>query len=465
MRKGVLSLGVPEIDTLLGIEVYATETVGVGGVIRESVEDFVVEEVLVDGSKAKIDRSAEKQVLGASMSKQRYLLCILLKRNWDTFIALRNIAKQLGLSQGQIQIAGIKDAKAVTVQHITLENCSMEDASKVDVKDIRIRPIGYIHEKLSPYYLLGNQFTIKIKAIKHSESAVTKQIVETAEAFDEVGGIPNFFGHQRFGTTRPITHLVGKALVKGDFEEAAMLFLAKPSVNEHPSSRNARAELKSTRNFKQALQNFPRQLRFERIMLHHLVEKPEDFVGAFTRLPVKLQALFVQAYQSYLFNRFLSERVKSGFFLNKAEVGDYVVNVERSGLPMVNVAKVARTETVAEVNELVKAGRMRVALPLIGMKQKPSQGAMGQIERRILEEEVIQTENFRVNKISKISGRGGLRAVLTPVQSFALRSASVVTPDQNDSQADLSFMLLRGSYATVLLREIMKPENPIMTGF
>ena len=465
MRKGVLRLGVPEIDTLLGIEVYATETVGVGGVIRESVEDFMVEEVLVDGSKAKIDRSAEKQVLGASMSKQRYLLCILLKRNWDTFIALRNIAKQLGLSQGQIQIAGIKDAKAVTAQHITLENCSMEDASKVDVKDIRIRPIGYIHEKLSPYYLLGNQFTIKIKAIKHSESAVTKQIAETAEALGAVGGIPNFFGHQRFGTTRPITHLVGKALVKGDFEEAAMLFLAKPSVNEHPSSRNARAELKSTRNFKQALQNFPRQLRFERIMLHHLVEKPEDFVGAFTRLPVKLQALFVQAYQSYLFNRFLSERVKSGFFLNKAEVGDYVVNVERSGLPMVNVAKVARTETVAEVNELVKAGRMRVALPLIGMKQKPSQGAMGQIERRILEEEVIQTENFRVNKISKISGRGGLRAVLTPVQSFALRSASVVTPDQNDSQADLSFMLLRGSYATVLLREIMKPENPIMTGF
>jgi tRNA(Glu) U13 pseudouridine synthase TruD len=29
----------------------------------------------------------------------------------------------------------------------------------------------------------------------------------------------------------------------------------------------------------------------------------------------------------------------------------------------------------------------------------------------------------------------------------------------------LSFMLLRGSYATVLLREIMKPENPIKAGF
>jgi tRNA pseudouridine13 synthase len=456
-------LNVPEIDKLLGIEVYATETEGVGGVIRESVEDFRVEEVLVDGSKAKIEGSAEHQVLGASPSPQRYLLCVLVKRNWDTFIALRNIAKQLDLSQGQIQIAGIKDAKAVTAQHITVEDCSVEEASKVNVKDIEIRPVGYVHEKLSPYYLLGNHFTIRVKTINNSESTVAKRIAETASALDAVGGIPNFFGHQRFGTTRPITHLVGKAILEGAFEEAAMLFLAKPSVHEHPESRNARAELQSTQDFKQALQNFPSQLRFERLMLRHLVDKPDDFVGAFTRLPVKLQALFVQAYQSYLFNRFLSERVKSGFSLNKAEAGDYVVNVERSGLPMVNAAKVAGAETVAEANALVKAGRMRVALPLIGIKQKPSQGAMGQIERRILEEEGTRTENFRVNEISRVSGRGGLRAVLTPVRGFKLNGTSA--SDQSESQADLSFMLLRGSYATVLLREIMKPNNPIKAGF
>jgi tRNA pseudouridine13 synthase len=456
-------LSVPEIDRLLGIEVYATETEGVSGVIRESVEDFRVEEVLVDGSKAKIEGSAEHQVLGASPSPQRYLLCVLVKRNWDTFIALRNIAKQLDLSQGQIQIAGIKDAKAVTAQHITVEDCSVEEAAKVNVKDIEIRPVGYVHEKLSPYYLLGNHFTIRVKTINNSESTVAKRIAETASALDAVGGIPNFFGHQRFGTTRPITHLVGKAILEGAFEEAAMLFLAKPSVHEHPESRNARAELQSTQDFKQALQNFPSQLRFERLMLRHLVDKPDDFVGAFTRLPVKLQALFVQAYQSYLFNRFLSERVKSGFSLNKAEAGDYVVNVERSGLPMVNAAKVAGAETVAEANALVKAGRMRVALPLIGIKQKPSQGAMGQIERRILEEEGTRTENFRVNEISRVSGRGGLRAVLTPVRGFKLNGTSA--SDQSESQADLSFMLLRGSYATVLLREIMKPNNPIKAGF
>jgi tRNA pseudouridine13 synthase len=456
---------VPKIDKLLGIDVYATETAGVDGVIRESVEDFVVEEVLVDGSKAEIEKAAETRVLGASDAEQRYLLCALVKRNWDTFIALKNIAKQLGINQRQIHIAGIKDAKAITAQHITVENCSIEDASKVNIKDIEVRPVGYVRDALSPYYLLGNNFTIRIKAIKRSASTVTKRITETARALDAIGGIPNFFGHQRFGTTRPITHLVGKAILKGDFEEAAMLFLAKPSVHEHPDSRNARMELKSTRDFKQALQNFPRQLRFERLMLRHLAEKPADFVGALRRLPVKLQALFVQAYQSYLFNRFLSDRIKNGFSLSKAEAGDYVVNVERSGLPMFHTAKLADSKNVSEVNKLIKAGRMRVALPLIGIKQKPSQGAMGQIERRILEEEGIPKENFRVNEISRVGGRGGLRAVLAPVQGFKLHGVSAFAFNERGHQADLSFMLLRGSYATVLLREIMKPTNPIKAGF
>ncbi len=127
-----------------------------------------------------------------------------------------------------------------------------------------------------------------------------------------------------------------------------MLFLAKPSVHEHPASRQARQELQSTKNFKQALENFPKQLRFERLMLNHLADKPDDFIGAFQRLPVKLQELFVQAHQSYLFNRFLSERVKHGYSLNKAEVGDFVVAVERSGLPLTSMAKNVTAETVDE---------------------------------------------------------------------------------------------------------------------
>jgi tRNA pseudouridine13 synthase len=458
-------LPIPRIEKLLGIDVYLTKTLGIGGVIRRSVDDFVVEEVLVDGSKAEIKKAADSRVLRASLSRQRYLLCVLVKRNWDTFIAIKNIARQLDISQRQIHIAGIKDARAVTAQHITIDHGLMEDVTKVTVKDIEIRPVGYFRDNLSPYYLLGNNFTIRIKAIKCSKSNIERRIFETSRELETVGGIPNFFGHQRFGTTRSITHLVGKAIVERSFEEATMLFLAKPSIHEHPLSNQARAELHSTKDFKQALHNFPKQLRFERLMLSHLVYKPEDFVGAFKQLPIQLQALFVQAYQSYLFNRFLSERVKQGFSLNKAEVGDHLVSVERSGLPMVHVAKVASAETIREANEMVKAGKMRVALPLIGTKQRLSRGVMGQIERKILEEEGIQGENFRVNAIPEISRRGALRAVIAPIKNFKLQGVSTCASNQRESRANMSYMLPRGSYATVFLREIIKPSNLIKAGF
>ena len=455
---------IPEIDKLLGIEVYLTKNKGVGGAIRESVDDFVVEEVLVDGSKANVNEGVLKKVLGSTVQKQRFLLCVLVKRNWDTFIAVKNIAKSLGIDQVRVQFAGIKDAKAVTAQHITLEDVLVEDLGKVNVKEIQVRPVGYVREMLSLFYLLGNNFTITIKSIKEPKGTVENRIIQTVQELETIGGIPNFFGHQRFGTTRPITHLVGKAIIQGDFEEAAMLFLAKPSVHEHPASRQARQELETTKNFKQALENFPKQLRFERLMLNHLVDNPSDFTGAFQRLPLKLQALFVQSHQSYLFNRFLSERVKHGLPLNEALEGDYVVGVERSGLPITITTKVATSENLAEVNTQVKAGRLRVALPIFGVKQKLSQGIMGQIEKEVLEREGVEAHNLRVNVLSRTGGKGSLRTVVTPVRDFRLQSV-LANEGSHRCQAKVSFMLLRGSYATVVLREIMKPADLIIAGF
>ena len=359
-------MAVPELEKLLGIEIYASKSMGVGGAIRESVDDFVVEEILVDGSKACVNGEVPARVLGSTAQKQRFLLCAMVKRNWDTFIAVKNIAKSLGIDQTRVQFAGIKDAKAVTAQYISIENVSLEVAAKINVKDIQVRPVGYIREMLSLFYLLGNNFTITVKGIQGPEAEVKEQIAQTMKEIDAAGGIPNFFGHQRFGTTRPITHLVGKAIVQGSFEEAAMLFLAKPSIYEHPSSRQARQDLQSTRDFKAAKENFPKQLRFERTMLNYLADNPGDFAGAFRCLPIKLQALFVQAHQSYLFNRFLSARAEHGLPLNTALEGDYVVGVERSGLPMTTASKVVAAQSLAEVNAQINADDCVLHCPFSG---------------------------------------------------------------------------------------------------
>ncbi len=119
---------------------------------------------------------------------------------------------------------------------------------------------------------------------------------------------------------------------------------------------------------------------------------------------------------------------------------------------------------MAEVNAQVKAGRLRVALPIFGVKQKLSQGVMGQIEHEVLAQEGIEVDNLRVNVLSRAGGKGGLRTVVTPIRDFKLQNVSADAKGAG-CQAKLSFMLLRGSYATVVLREIMKPSDPITAGF
>lgn len=448
----------PDVDKLLGMEAYATQTAGIGGTIKASIDNFIVEEVLVDGTKANITGAVPSRAIGSTQQRQRFLLSLLVKRNWDTFVAVKNVANSLGIDQRRLQFAGIKDAKAVTAQHITIENAVVEDIAKIDVKDVQVKPIGYIRDMLSLFYLLGNSFTITIKNTEAKGAAVKDRIESTMQEIGKVGGLPNFYGHQRFGTTRPITHLVGRALIQGRFEEAAMLFLARPSPYEHPASRQARLELESTHDFTAASKNFPRQLRFERMMLSRLAEDPTDYVGAFQRLPVKLQALFVQAHQSYLFNRFLSERMKRGLPLNEAIVGDFVVGVERSGLPLTTVSKVVTPETLDMVNSQIKIGKQRVALPIIGAKAKLSGGIMGEIEVEILRAEGIGSQETWLNELSRVGGKGGLRTAATPVHDFKIQRST-------EDSAQISFMLLRGCYATVLLREIMKPQDPVAAGF
>jgi tRNA pseudouridine13 synthase len=460
-------LSVPEIDHKLGMEVYATKTGGIGGAIRKTVEDFIVEEILLDGSKAVVEKSdgIVKPALGATTNRQRYLLCVLIKRNWDTFAAIKSVAKALGIEQARIQFAGIKDAKAITAQYVTFDGVPAEEVAKVAYRDVELRPIGYFREPLSTFYLLGNNFTITLKDITPHINVVQEQITRIVQEVEDSGGIPNFYGHQRFGTTRPITHIVGKALVKGNIEEAAMLFLAKHSLTEHPTSAQARLELQESQDFKVAYENFPSQLRYERSMIMHLIENPGDYIGAFRCLPLKLRMLFVQAYQSILFNRFLSERIKRGFELNRAEAGDYVLNVERSGLPMVRTGKLVDATKLDEVNLQIKAGKMRVALPILGFGQKFSQGEIGEIQHEILQAEGIELPNFRISALPEINGKGELRAIVTPVKNFTAKSIAPDVKSTSKIKANLEFMLFRGSYATVLLREVMKSEDPITAGF
>jgi tRNA pseudouridine13 synthase len=460
-------LHVPRLDESIGIEVYATNSRGIGGVIRQTAEDFTVEEVLVDGSKAQVRQTAtEPSALGSSKrSSDTHLLCVLVKRNWDTFSAVKALADQLNISASRIHVAGLKDAKAVTAQYVTIDGVSSENVQTVCLKDIEVRPVGYFRERLSSYYLLGNRFAAAITRIKQRKSTIRKSIARTIEELTRIGGVPNFFGHQRFGTIRPITHSVGKAIVKGNFRKAAILFLAKPSPHEHPESRGAREALANTLDFKEALLCFPKQLRYERQMLKHLAVERDDYVGAFRMLPTKLLKLFPQAYQSYLFNRFLSKRMEAGLPLDKTEIGDYAIKVERSGLPVPNMFKAVTHENHREIDKAVVSGKMRLVIPLIGFRSQPFLGVQGEIEEEILRKEGISPGDYQVSSMPEVSLRGELRTALAPIMNLSI---SEIVPDSNNLsklRVRADFMLYRSSYATVVLRELMKPTSPLEAGF
>jgi tRNA pseudouridine13 synthase len=453
-------LRVPALEKELGIEVYATQSLGIGGRIRHFPEDFTVEETLVNGSKAEISSKEIPRLAGIG----RYLVCALVKRNWDTLLAIKKVARRLGISRKRIQIAGLKDAKALTAQHITIQGITPEHVSQVRIKDINLNPLYFSDGRIFSQLLLGNQFKITIRGLSHTSPVVKQRVENVQTALESMGGFPNFYGHQRFGTVRPITHLVGLFLVKGDLEKAALTFLAQPSIHEHPESKEAREQLRETQDLKKALNSFPKYLHYERIMLSYLAKQPKDFVGAFRKLPLKLRRLFVQAYQSFLFNKSLSQRMKQGNTINEAKIGDYGLKIDDYGLPTRDLVKVS-ARSLQTVKEALNKGRVRLAIPLIGFKQPPSQGVQGEIEQEVLEKEKVKPQDFRVPSMLEVSAPGEFRSIVAPVLDLSFEEILKDEINPSKFKIRLSFMLQRGSYATVLLREFMKPRDLIETGF
>ena len=452
---------VPQLEKELGLEVYGTQSQGIGGKIRQLLDDFVVEELLVDGSLAEVSAPAEAW---ESIGEGHYLICVLVKRRWDTFLAVREIAKRLQISQKRIRFAGIKDTKALTAQHISLQNVSPNRVLDVQIKDITVYPQRFSRERMYSQLIKGNRFHLTIRAINQPTSVIEERTKCVKEEIEKSGGVPNFFGHQRFGTIRPNTHQVGKYLIRGDAEKAALAYLAEPYTHEHPEAREARQQLQDTMDFEEALERFPRFLRYERFMLRHLTRYPNDFVGAFRELPRRLRKLFVQAYQSYLFNRFLSERIRRGIPLDEPQIGDYTIKLDEHGLPTEEHDQATETN-LQTMEQLVKEGKLCIAAPLVGPSQPPSKGTQGEIEQAILEAENVTPEAFKLSFMPEATAEGRVRAVLNPVWNLVQEEISEDKENEEKQIMKLGFTLNRGSYATVLLREFMKPQDLIEAGY
>ena len=113
-----------------------------------------------------------------------------------------------------------------------------------------------------------------------------------------------------------------------------MSYVANPIEGEEKESYELRKQLDKTHDFAEALKSYPNKLNFEKAMLNKLVVNPKDFVGALKELPNNLLTMFVYAYQSYLFNGILSERIRKKIPLNEAIVGEIVLPIILQNSPI-----------------------------------------------------------------------------------------------------------------------------------
>jgi tRNA pseudouridine13 synthase len=421
-------------ESELGLEVFLTEgTPGIGGKLRKTPEDFQVDEV---------------SILPPADPEGKFVIAKVWHRNWEANRLVRRLGSNLRIGRAKIGFAGTKDGRSVSTQLMSF-NAPIEAVQSLAIPDVEIRDAYRARRMISIGDLVGNRFKIGVADIDAGADA--KAICDSVKTkLDSIGGFPNFFGIQRFGSVRPITHLIGKDLIRSDFEGAVMRYVANPMDEESSEANDARRALQVTMDFERAFREFPMKLSFERTMIGHIKDHPADYLGALRLLPYNLLMMFVHAYQSYLFNRILSERIREGMSLREPEVGDLVLPLSKTNVPDHDNSILVSVDNLEKATRNAREGKAFVSALLYGTESVFADGRMGEIERKIVEAEEISKLDFQIIGLREASSKGSRREILSSYKDLAI--------NVGEGEATFQFMLTKGCYATTLMREFMKAE-------
>ncbi len=397
---------IPDLDSQIGILVYSTKFPGIDGKIRVEPEDFQVSELISEKSKKSIN------------DEHGYAVYKLKKKKIDTNHALSGIFRQKGI---RLKSLGLKDASAVTEQFVCsgnkgkpIENFSSDKYS--------LEHLGFVKKPLSKKDMIGNHFKLKISDCQNK-----------LESFTEYDKVLNFYGYQRFGSKRPVTHHIGKAILQQDFEKTVDLILSFTSSYDSKENTEIRQKLSDKANYQQYFDKVPIQMDIERIVLKEMIEHGEP-IRAIRAIPVSLRRFYIQAYQSFIFNQSLSAAFLDGEELFEAQTGD--VCFDHHGI----------------IGKHVKGMDQNLALPFVGYSYYKKTRFDFQISK-VLQQEEVSPKDFFIKEMQEASSEGGFR------------QAAIQCSDYSAHDDVVEFSLSRGSFATILLREIMKPQDPMVAGF
>jgi len=444
-----------EVEKIVGIEVFSTSGVkGIQGTIKNRYKDFIVKEITYSGHVLEINEDYATSNYSVE-SKDKYTTFNLVKINKDTFEAVRLISNALGIAPKAIEYAGLKDKRAISVQKASIKGNYVEKLRKFKLNNIFIRNINPSKNPVKLGSNWGNHFEITIRNIEHIGNE--KQKIEELLASLRTHGFPNYYGLQRFGTFRPNSHLLGRFILEGEFKKAFDELVIATYSSELPQSQSVREDLRKTGDLEKAYNSFPKSLNYERTAIKYLLDNPGDYEGAINHLPKYLIKLLISSFQSYLFNKMISLRYEKGISLTKPIKGDVFNILDEENGNKTQIKYIYNGLYDKFLQEAYELNRAKIVFPLIGYNTNLDEfPSMKSLILEILDNEGISSEIFTKKLLESYEFKGSFRSIITKPLGLKIMEYTEDDLFQNRYKLKVEFSLQKGSYATLLLREIIK---------
>ena len=454
------------LSKIIGLEGYATDTNGIGGVLKSRTTDFRVEEI---STPLHLD------------PRGRFTVARITLTNWETNRFCTNLARILSIPRNRIFFAGTKDKRAVTQQLFVID-ANQNKVSQVEMPDVEIEILGRTHQKIGFGNHRGNRFTIVARGCSHSDGTPMTEQEAMAEVerikakLDQNVGkdlFPNWIGPQRFGSGRPVTAEVGRHIIADRWEDAVMTYLSMKGITENTDVENFRKFIRENGPIEEALEIIPKWLGFEKRMLEQIIRQPNDWVAAIKKLPNNLQLMTIHALQSVVFNKSLNARISANLPISVPVAGDLVGRIDEKGQLDAGSCIVVEDRTLPRIKRNCELGRLTPTGPLPGSEISSCDGISGEIEKTVIKDMELEDANWFIEKIPRLSTKGTRRALVTSYGDFHVDTVPIVNDDTlgekwkkgpsensrwNPEGACIRFRftLSSGSYATTLLREFMQ---------
>jgi len=391
---------------------------GIGGRIKEHLDDFRVEEMpLYEPS-------------GAGT----HLYLRVTKAGISTPEAVARLARWLKCRPYDIGVAGLKDARAVTCQRMSVEHVDPSAVGRFRDAQMSVEPVGLHGNKLRPGHLRGNRFAIRIRGAGAGQLDPARAVLAVLAR----RGVPNYFGRQRFGS-RGDTAALGEAMVRNDLAEFVALFLGRGQPDDPPDCRAARDAF-DTGYLDRAHKRWPWHYVNERrgLAAYKRKRRPTDVLRAIDK---RIKRLYVSAFQSELFNEVLAARIDG---IDRVLAGDLAQKTDNGAIFPVEDPEPEQPR--AERFDISPTG------VVLGYRSHLADGEPGRIEREVLDRHRIGPDDFQ--HVGTLRPKGTRRALRFRLDEPDLSAGA----DDHGPYLELKFLAPSGCYATVALREIMKTD-------